>query len=240
MKKLNSILLLLALATISYSQEQPAQPQKPAENPALQLQEFQMAILSRGPKWTPNFGKNSPEIQQKHIEYVESLISTGKAMIAGAIKDDSTRVAVYIFRTKSAEEAQGWVNSDPAIVNGFVVAELHPWWSADVMKKIEAPKKLMTAYLEFLVRGEKWTPERTPQTAEIQKGHMANIQRLAEMKKLVVAGPFGDNGRLRGIFVFRVDSIEEAKALTLTDPAIQSGRLALELHPWLVPEGILP
>jgi uncharacterized protein len=99
---------------------------------------------------------------------------------------------------------------------------------------------MMTAYLAFLVRGDKWTPEKTPQTAEIQKGHMANIQRLADMKKLVVAGPFGDDGRLRGIFVFRVDSLDEARALTLTDPAVQAGRLALELHPWIVPEGILP
>jgi len=102
------------------------------------------------------------------------------------------------------------------------------------------PQKMVTTYLAFLVRGEKWTPEKTPQTEEIQKGHMANINRLAEMKKLVVAGPFGDDGTLRGIFVFRVDSMEEARNLTLTDPAVQAGRLALDLHPWLVPEGILP
>jgi len=60
------------------------------------------------------------------------------------------------------------------------------------------------------------------------------------MNKLIVAGPFGDEGTLRGIFVFRVSSIEEARLLTETDPAIKAGRLALELHPWQVPEGILP
>jgi len=100
--------------------------------------------------------------------------------------------------------------------------------------------KFTTAYLAFLVRGEKWTPEKTPATEEIQKGHMANIQRLADMKKLVVAGPFGDNGKLRGIFVFKVASIEEARELAASDPAVQSGRLALQIHPWVVPEGILP
>jgi uncharacterized protein YciI len=69
---------------------------------------------------------------------------------------------------------------------------------------------------------------------------MANINRLAEMKKLIAAGPFGDNGRLRGIFVFRVGSMEEAKALTASDPSVQAVRLAMEIHPWMVPDGVLP
>jgi hypothetical protein len=34
--------------------------------------------------------------------------------------------------------------------------------------------------------------------------------------------------------------LEEAKALTASDPAVQAGRLAMEIHPWMVPEGVLP
>jgi uncharacterized protein YciI len=216
-----------------------AQRPQPAV-PAAKMIEFQMALLKRGPKWSSNPGQDAAALQQQHVDYVQSLLKSGQAVIAGSIKDESDLVGVYIFRAKSADEARSWVNADPAVTGGHVVAELHPWWSEDVMKTTATPQKLMTAYLAFLVRGEKWTPEKTPQTEEIQKGHMANIHRLADMKKLVVAGPFGDDGVLRGIFVFRVDSLEEARALTLTDPAVQAGRLALELHPWLVPEGILP
>ncbi|HXM35992.1 MAG TPA: YciI family protein, partial [Pyrinomonadaceae bacterium] len=68
----------------------------------------------------------------------------------------------------------------------------------------------------------------------------ANINRLAQMKKLVVAGPFGDDTSLRGIFVFRVGSLEEAQTLAATDPAVKAGRLVVDLHPWQVPQGILP
>jgi len=121
-----------------------------------------------------------------------------------------------------------------------LIAEMHPWWSEDVIKKASSPIKLTMAYLGFLTRGAKWSPEKSPATEELQKAHLANIQKLAEMKKLVVAGPFGDNGQLRGIFVFKVPSLEEAKVLAATDPAVQAGRLKVDLHPWLVPEGTLP
>lgn len=61
---------------------------------------------------------------------------------------------------------------------------------------------------------------------------MANINRMAEEGKLVTAGPFMDDGELRGIYIFNVATVEEAKALTETDPAVQAGRLVMELHPW--------
>jgi uncharacterized protein len=71
--------------------------------------------------------------------------------------------------------------------------------------------------------------------AKIQKGHMAHIMQMAKDKKLVLAGPFMDNGDLRGIFVFNVASVEEAIDLTNQDPAVKSGRLVMEIHPWYGP-----
>ncbi len=68
--------------------------------------------------------------------------------------------------------------------------------------------------------------------ARLQDAHMKNIGRLAEEGKLILAGPFFGDGDLRGIYVFDVQSIEEAKALTNTDPAIQEGSLIMELHEW--------
>lgn len=64
-------------------------------------------------------------------------------------------------------------------------------------------------------------------------GHMKNIQRLVDEKKLVVAGPFGKNDKnFRGLFILNVKTIEDAKALVDTDPAVKAGFLAVELYPW--------
>jgi uncharacterized protein YciI len=98
--------------------------------------------------------------------------------------------------------------------------------------------EMTTYYVGFLLRGPKWTSERTPETDRIQAAHLANIQKLAQEGKLLHAGPFTDDGDLRGMFVFRVGSLDEAKALAGTDPAVQAGRLKIELHPWYSAKGI--
>ncbi|MFT4523764.1 MAG: hypothetical protein ACI8ZN_002720 [Bacteroidia bacterium] len=67
---------------------------------------------------------------------------------------------------------------------------------------------------------------------KLQAAHMANIKRMAAEGSLILAGPFLDSGDVRGIYIFNVSTIEEAKHLTETNPAIQAGRLEMELHPW--------
>lgn len=67
---------------------------------------------------------------------------------------------------------------------------------------------------------------------QLQEGHMANIRRLYAEGKLKVAGPFGDDGDWRGIFIFDVATREEVEGLLKSDPAIAAGRLAYEIHPW--------
>ena len=224
--------LMVGLPTSLFAQEKPT--------PALKMVEFHMALLKRGPLWTAEETLQRKEILTLHRAYFMSLLDSGKAVIGGPLTDEGEVRGLYILRAKSPGEAREWVDADPAVKAGYFSAEMHPWWSEEVMKRAASPVKMTKAYIGFLSRGAKWTPEKTPQTEELQKAHMANINKLAETKKLVVAGPFGDNGQLRGIFVFRVASLEEAKELASTDPAVQAGRLSIDMHPWLVPEGILP
>lgn len=91
--------------------------------------------------------------------------------------------------------------------------------------------------LALIRRGPAWTPGRTPAVDSLQAGHMANIRRLSEARRLATAGPFADGGELRGIYLFRADSAEAAR-FAAEDPAVRAGRLVLEFLPLTAPAGI--
>ena len=103
----------------------------------------------------------------------------------------------------------------------------------------------MTIYYVFLLRkGPTWSPDETPEIEELQKAHLANYTRLAELGKLVVTGPFLDalatEGELRGMGVLGVSSLTEAQELISTDPMVKAGRLMFEVHPWMIDKNIFP
>jgi myo-inositol-1(or 4)-monophosphatase len=97
--------------------------------------------------------------------------------------------------------------------------------------------EMRTYVLCLLYRGP--TPAADPEVSkELFRGHMANIARLHEEGTLILAGPMMDKTDLRGIFLLDLDSVEEARKLCESDPAIQAGSLRVEIHPWYSAKGI--
>lgn len=64
--------------------------------------------------------------------------------------------------------------------------------------------------------------------------HLDNIHKLTDEGKIILAGPLGKNeNNFRGIFILnKVDSIEEAKKLLLTDAAIKNRLLDYDIYTW--------
>ncbi|MCX8525228.1 YciI family protein [Chryseobacterium formosus] len=70
--------------------------------------------------------------------------------------------------------------------------------------------------------------------AELMKGHMENIGKLAKEGKITVAGPFLEKNKenYRGMFIFNTKSKEEAESWVKTDPAVAAGIFNYEIFSW--------
>jgi uncharacterized protein YciI len=99
-------------------------------------------------------------------------------------------------------------------------------------------------YVYLLKKGPTWSPDETPEVDALQEAHLDNLLRLREEGKLVLSGPLLDSfqlsGDIRSIGVLKSKSLAEAREWISTDPMVTAGRLAVELHAWMVPRGILP
>ena len=79
---------------------------------------------------------------------------------------------------------------------------------------------------------------RTDEAAELQDRHLAFRADLRDRGYLIGGGPLvdQDDERLRGISIMACDP-ETARRLSNEDPAVQAGRLAVEVMTWMVPAG---
>ncbi|MBK8848384.1 MAG: hypothetical protein IPO27_18330 [Bacteroidetes bacterium] len=114
----------------------------------------------------------------------------------------------------------------------FAQAQTITRYDSTLAKQVGADDYGMKQYVLAILKRGPNREQDSIRRAEMQQLHMANINRMAQEGSLLLAGPFLEDGDLRGIYIFNVTTVEEAKALTQTDPLIKSGGLVMELHPW--------
>jgi uncharacterized protein YciI len=109
----------------------------------------------------------------------------------------------------------------------------NPNYDAKLAEKLGADDYGMKSYMLVILKtGSNKTTDKAI-TGELFKGHMTNINRLVAEGKLIVAGPFGKNDHAyRGLFILNVTTVEEAKLLLQTDPAIKAKIFDVEMIPW--------
>lgn len=116
---------------------------------------------------------------------------------------------------------------------GEPAAVAAPGYDQVLAERVGADEHGMRKYVLVIL---KTGPTRMPD-GEARKamfaGHFANMERLSKAGKLALAGPFTEDGAgWRGLFIFAVDTIEEAEQLTATDPVISNGEMVAEYHRW--------
>ena len=112
-----------------------------------------------------------------------------------------------------------------------------PAYNAQLAEQLGADQWGMSRYVMVILKAGEQRNQNPERAQALQAGHMANIQQLAEQGLLAVAGPFyatdeADIGSYRGIFILNVSTLAEAERLVAQDPAVQAGRLTVEMYPW--------
>ena len=95
-----------------------------------------------------------------------------------------------------------------------------------------------TYYVAFLRAGPNSAKFSDGELKQLQAAHMNHIRSMADSGALVGAGPAIGSPTLRGLFIFKTDSLEKARALAEADPSVKAGRMTAEIHEWRGPDGL--
>lgn len=114
--------------------------------------------------------------------------------------------------------------------NGF---EIFDYYDDDIQDTVIMQKY----FLAFLNTGPN-RAQSEDEAAEIQKGHRAHLGRMYELGYADISGPLEDSlGITQGITIYNVPNLATADSLVRRDPAVQSGRLVVDIKPFWAGKG---
>ena len=240
--------MLARLCAVALLLAVPASALAQAEKPPAGMDTYLFGILRSG-TMPPAQAADAEALQQAHRRNMERMADAGLLVGAGPLLDAGDYRGIFIFKADRRADVEQMVQDDPLIRSGRLVLQLLPWWGPEKIgdryfaarrDNPSAPDQMVRYQLSFLKAGPNRKPAGDPDTERIQAGHMAHIRKMSESGQLVAAGPFLGEGELRGVFVFKLDSLEQAREIARQDPAVQAGRLVLDTYVWLVADGVLP
>ncbi len=105
----------------------------------------------------------------------------------------------------------------------------------------DAPFEMESVQLVLLMRAPTWRKLPAEEAEALQKRHIGHLEAMGKAGYAVVAGPFSDQSdpAYRGVCIYRVGSVAEARRLAEQDPAVQAGQLRVEVMTWWFGKGYM-
>ncbi|WP_313000672.1 YciI family protein [Chryseobacterium gleum] len=134
------ILLLAGLLLSAFSFAQETKAEKPKYNQELAtslgadkygMKPYTIVMLTSGTTKIEDKAKMG-ELMKGHMSNIGKLANEGKIVVAGPFleKNKENYRGMFIFNTRSKEEAEQWVKTDPAIQAGVFSYEIFPWYGS--------------------------------------------------------------------------------------------------------------
>lgn len=130
--------LTFLMATLSFAQQK--KTEKPKFNQELAtslgadkygMKAYTIVMLTTGSAKIEDKAKMG-ELMKGHMTNIGKLADEGKIIVAGPFleKNKENYRGMFIFNTKSKEEAESWVKTDPAVAAGVFSYEIFPWYGS--------------------------------------------------------------------------------------------------------------
>lgn len=103
----------------------------------------------------------------------------------------------------------------------------------------EPPERFDTYQIVLLRRPQDPVSLAEPAAERLQSLHLGYLASMREAGHMKVAGPLSSqpDDNLRGVCLYQVSSLDEARTLAEADPAVRAGVLEVSLMLWHVPSG---
>lgn len=95
------------------------------------MKPYVIVMLTTGPTKIDDKTKMG-ELMKGHLGNIGKLANEGKIVVAGPFLEQNKENyrGMFIFNTKSKEEAEQWVKTDPAVLAGVFSYEIFPWYGS--------------------------------------------------------------------------------------------------------------
>ncbi|MDR6527053.1 uncharacterized protein YciI [Chryseobacterium rhizosphaerae] len=132
------ITLSILLTTLSFAQEKKKEKVKFNQELATSLgadqygmKAYTIVMLTTGSTKIDDKAKMGA-LMKGHMANIGELADEGKIIVAGPFleKNKENYRGMFIFNTKSKEEAEQWVKTDPAVQAGVFSYEIFPWYGS--------------------------------------------------------------------------------------------------------------
>ena len=167
------------------------------------------------------------KLMDGHMANIRKLGAEGKLLAAGPFDGGG---GLFIFNTTSMEEAESWVNTDPAVQAKRWNVEILPYTPriGSVCPVSGAVEMVSYTFVRFNAVVDKFTAGNYP---NIIRQHEAFVKQATDPDQIVTEAIFGPNEG--GILVLKGELPADA---FINDPGVQQGLLDVQIKKLYIPK----
>lgn len=236
--------LLVACIANCGGKEEETPPEEPAAEPAVEMIDYHLGIIKKGPAWTAEETPEVAALQEQHLAHIEHLADSGVLALAGPFggefQDENTR-SLFIYRVDSREAAWQLAQSDPAVQAGRLKVDIFQW-RAPAILTYDDDYEMTEYYLIFYFKGPFfYAPETPPSFLEMLKVQTEKLPEICDSCRIALAGEFPNyenSYSLTGMIIYQAYSREQVDQILNASPAVKATHYLARIFTWYGPSAL--